>query len=81
MDNPEIPLDANFAYLLGQFSCPILVMNYESAEFTKISINAFLAASITTTNSLNEIAKSIGADWDSVKKALQLIDELAHMLI
>ena len=47
-------------------------MNYESAEFTKISINAFLAASITTTNSLNEIAKSIGADWDSVKKALQL---------
>ena len=72
MDNPEIPLDANFAYVLGQFSCPILVMNYESAEFTKISINAFLAASITTTNSLNEIAKSIGADWDSVKKALQL---------
>ncbi len=72
MDNPEIPLDANFAYVLGRFSCPILVMNYESAEFTKISINAFLAASITTTNSLNEIAKSIGADWDSVKQALQL---------
>jgi UDPglucose 6-dehydrogenase len=72
MDNPEIPLDANLAYVLGQFSCPILVMNYESAEFTKISINAFLAASITTTNSLNEIAKSIGADWDSVKQALQL---------
>lgn len=72
MDNPAIPLDTKFAYVLNQFSCPILVMNYESAEFTKISINAFLAASITTTNSLNEIAKSIGADWDSVKQALQL---------
>jgi UDPglucose 6-dehydrogenase len=47
-------------------------MDYESAEFTKISINAFLAASITTTNSLNEIAKSIGANWGSVKQALQL---------
>ena len=47
-------------------------MDYESAEFTKISINAFLAASITTTNSLNEIAKSIGANWDNVKQALQL---------
>jgi len=72
VDNPDMPLDANFSYVLGQFSCPILVMNYESAEFTKISINAFLAASITTTNSLNEIARSIGADWDSVKKALHL---------
>ena len=72
VDRPDIPLDANYAYTLGQFSCPILVMDYESAEFTKISINAFLAASITTTNSLNEIAKSIGANWGDVKQALQL---------
>ena len=72
VDNPEIPLDADFSSILARFSCPILLMNYESAEFTKISINAFLAASITTTNSLNEIAKSVGAKWDSVKQAIQL---------
>lgn len=72
VDSPDIPLDANFAYVLARFSCPILLMDYESAEFTKISINAFLAASITTTNSLNEIGKSVGAKWDSVKHALQL---------
>jgi UDPglucose 6-dehydrogenase len=72
VESPEIPLDTHYAHILEQFSCPILVMDYESAEFTKISINAFLAASITTTNSLNEIAKSIGANWRSVKQALQL---------
>lgn len=72
VDSPNIPLDANYAYILARFSCPILLMDYESAEFTKISINAFLAASITTTNSLNEIAKSIGAKWENVKHALQL---------
>lgn len=72
IDETEISLDANLANILDKFSCPILVMNYESAEFTKISINAFLAASITTTNSLNEIANSIGANWSSVKQAIQL---------
>jgi UDPglucose 6-dehydrogenase len=72
VESPGIPLDAHYAHILKQFSCPILIMDYESAEFTKISINAFLAASITTTNSLNEIAKSIGANWGSVKQALQL---------
>jgi len=72
VDSPDVPLDATFANTLARFSCPILLMDFESAEFTKISINAFLAASITTTNALNEIAKSIGAKWDSVKQALQL---------
>jgi UDPglucose 6-dehydrogenase len=72
VDSPDTALDANYAYALARFSCPILVMDYESAEFTKISINAYLAASITTTNSLNEIAKSIGAKWENVKEALQL---------
>jgi len=72
VERPDTPLDAIYAYTLGRFSCPILVMDYESAEFTKISINAFLAASISTTNSLNEIAKSIGAKWGNVKQALQL---------
>jgi len=72
VESPDIALDANYAYTLARFSCPILLMDYESAEFAKISINAFLAASITTTNSLNEIAKSIGAKWENIKQALQL---------
>lgn len=70
--DPDGPLDTNFEFLLSRFGCPIVPMNYESAEFTKLSINALLASSITTTNSLNEIAKTVGANWSSVKKGLQL---------
>ena len=57
-------------------------MDYESAEFTKISINAYLAASITTTNSLNTLARSVGANWHLIKEALKLdrrIGEYAYL--
>jgi UDPglucose 6-dehydrogenase len=66
------PLDYRMKSILSLFSCPIILMDFESAELTKISINAFLASSVTTTNSLNEVARSIGANWNSIKKALQL---------
>ena len=71
-ENPSVEIDSDLGLVLSKFSCPILLMDYESAEFTKISINAFLAASITTTNELNEIANKIGANWDNVKQALYL---------
>lgn len=54
------------------FDCEVLVMSYESAELSKISINIFLATSITTTNSLCELAEKLGADWDDIKKSLKL---------
>ena len=71
-EDPCVPISADFQIVLDKFSCPILLMDYESAEFTKISINAFLAASITTTNELNRIGNSVGAKWDNVKEALKL---------
>jgi len=58
--------------LLDSFHVPIILMNYESAELTKIAINMFLAASISTTNSLAEICEHIGANWSDIKLALQL---------
>jgi UDPglucose 6-dehydrogenase len=72
VESPTASLDPNYVHILEQFACPVLLMDYESAEFTKISINALLAATVTTTNALNEIAKSVGANWDSVQKALRL---------
>lgn len=72
VEDPEIALDVDFESIVSNFSCPILIMDYESAEFTKISINAFLAASITTTNVLNEIATVVGAKWSDIRKAVQL---------
>ena len=53
-------------------------MNYESAELTKLAINAFLAASVTTTNALNEIAMLVGANWTKIKQALQLDRRIGH---
>jgi len=71
-EDPCIPISTDFQIVLDKFSCPILLMDFESAEFTKISINAFLAASIITTNELNRIGNTVGAKWGNVKKALQL---------
>jgi UDPglucose 6-dehydrogenase len=47
-------------------------MTYESAELSKLSINLFLTASLSTANSLAEIARNINADWDDIKSALKL---------
>ena len=47
-------------------------MSYESAELAKISINVFLASSITSTNTLCELAEKLGADWGAIKSSLQL---------
>tara|TARA_Y100000768_G_scaffold333690_1_gene273925 strand:- start:58755 stop:60029 length:1275 start_codon:yes stop_codon:yes gene_type:complete len=57
---------------LKLFSCPIIEMNYESAEFSKISINAMLISSITTTNLMSSIAREIGANWDEIASSLRL---------
>ena len=47
-------------------------MRYESAELAKISINMFLVASVTTTNTLAEICETIDADWEEIAPALRL---------
>ena len=57
---------------LKLFQCQILAMSYESAELAKIAINVFLASSITTTNTLCELAEKLGADWDDISNSLRL---------
>ncbi|MDF1756996.1 MAG: nucleotide sugar dehydrogenase [Legionellaceae bacterium] len=65
-------LPKTYAALLATFDCPILKMRYESAELAKISINMFLVASVTTTNTLAEICENIGADWEDISPTLRL---------
>ena len=65
-------LDSNLNNFLKKNNCPILTMKYESAEFTKISINIFLASSVTTTNTLSELCEKIDADWSEIIPALQM---------
>jgi UDPglucose 6-dehydrogenase len=65
------PLPDDYASLLNAFDCQVLPMRYESAELAKISINMFLASSVSTTNTLAEICEVIGADWSEIIPALR----------
>lgn len=62
---------AYLAYMLA-FDCPILRMSYESAEYAKLAINAFLISQVETTNMLAKLARKAGADWGDVTRALKL---------
>tara|TARA_B100001057_G_scaffold239072_1_gene239352 strand:- start:2297 stop:3571 length:1275 start_codon:yes stop_codon:yes gene_type:complete len=57
---------------LNSYDAPKLFMNYKSAELTKIAINMFLISSVSMTNYLSKICEKSGANWFSIKKALQL---------
>ena len=65
-------INKKYNYFLNKFKCPILEMNYESAELAKISINIFLISSVTSTNLLSEVSENIGANWDDISNALKL---------
>ena len=71
-NDPKTKIKKFFLNYLQSFKCPIIKMNFESAELTKISINIMLASSITTTNMLAEVCKKISADWYEIMPALKL---------
>lgn len=70
--DPQQPLPEIFQKILQIDSCPILQMNYESAELTKISINLYLAADVSLSNSIAEVCEKIGADWEQITPALRM---------
>jgi UDPglucose 6-dehydrogenase len=70
--DPSAPLPDAFSAFLKRFGCPILTMRFESAELTKIAINCFLVASVSTANTLAELCEGIGADWSEMVPALRL---------
>lgn len=81
-NDPDKKLDSKFSEFLESFNCQLLIMDYESAEFCKICINAFLAATVSTTNTLEEICQKIGAKWKDIVPALRLdkrIGEYAYL--
>jgi UDPglucose 6-dehydrogenase len=70
--DPNRPIDPRMQKYLAAFDCPILTMRYESAELAKISINMYLVASVSITNTLAELCESIGADWSEIVPSLRL---------
>ncbi len=71
-EDPKAELPKPYAEVLAAFGCPVLPMRYESAELAKISINIFLAASLSATNTLAEICEGVGAEWTEIVPALRL---------
>ena len=71
-EKPKTKISKPYLNFLKKFKCPIINMKYESAELTKISINIFLASSITATNMLAQVCEKISADWEDVIPALRL---------
>ncbi|MDB2324253.1 nucleotide sugar dehydrogenase [Alphaproteobacteria bacterium] len=69
--NPE-NVDAIFLQHLEAYDCPILPMRFESAELCKTAINLFLAATVSTANTLADICERIGADWSEITPSLRL---------
>ena len=65
-------LSHNYQSFLESFDCPVLEMNYESAELTKISINLFLIAQVSVTNTIASICEKNGANWLDMSPALKL---------
>ena len=65
-------VNKKYLNFLNKFKCPLVLMNYESAELAKISINLFLISQVSTTNSISELANKINANWPDIKKSLTL---------
>lgn len=66
----KLPLEL-LQYAWQHAKARVLVMSYESAEFAKIAINAFLAAQVDCANRLVEAARKVDAKWSSVADALK----------
>jgi UDPglucose 6-dehydrogenase len=72
IDNKKNKINQTYLKLLRSFTCPLIVMNYESAELAKISINMYLISTITTTNVISEVCEKIDANWKDISIALKL---------
>lgn len=49
---------------------PIIIMDERSAEMVKYASNSFLAVKISFANEISQICKSLGADYDKVRRGM-----------
>jgi len=71
-ENKKKKIKQSYLKLLRSFNCPLIIMNYESAELAKISINMYLISTVTTTNVISELCEKIDANWNDISIALKL---------
>ena len=56
---------------LKKYNCPILKMNYLSAEISKMAINLSLSSSVTIANLLSRLSDKIGANYLDIERSLR----------
>lgn len=66
-----LPLPATYEDYLRSFECPIHLVSYEDAEFSKIAVNMMLAAQVDATNRLSAAAEKVHASWRHVAEILK----------
>jgi len=71
-ENKKNKIKQSYLKLLKSFNCPLIIMNYESAELAKISINMYLISTVTITNVISEVCEKIDANWNDISIALKL---------
>jgi UDPglucose 6-dehydrogenase len=64
-------LNNKYLRYLKTYRSKINLMNYRSAELSKISINLYLISSLSFTNSLAELCEKIDANWNDINKILK----------
>lgn len=68
----DAKIGTHYANYLAAFTCPVLRMTWEEAEFSKIAVNMTLASQVDNANRLAAAAERVGAKWDVVCEALKL---------
>jgi UDPglucose 6-dehydrogenase len=66
--NKNLPII--FKKYINLFNSKLILMNYQSAELTKITINLFLISSISITNKISELCEKNEADWSNIREAI-----------
>ena len=60
----------------AQFTCPIIKTDVITAEYIKYCSNVFLAAQVSVSNELYEIAQLLKVNWEEIRKALNSDDRI-----
>lgn len=63
---------ADFKDRLNGFGAPLVIMKYESAELTKLSINFYLFNSVWYANTVADLCEAYGANMNEIIPALRL---------
>ena len=73
---PRTPLPDPLLWYLEDFRCPVLVMSFESAELCKLAANYVLAATLTASNTLAQVAEKTRANWSDIEESLRFDERI-----